>query len=198
MLVGCAAGDKDGWFVLPVAPDETVRCVRALNVLRDYHPFDSQRALVVLARQLHPGGLLVEGSASTCGAVCVAVLVRRLDSAAAAGAADAKAEMTVEVEVEAGGGGGAPHSAAGGNTSMMGEMDKLGTIIEGILFCVELPGGSVCRQGTQKLKGMPTQWFKRFIPQAWLHGRQKVGPAGRQQQAAGIRVAFVARVGKEA
>ena len=71
-------GEDQGWFVLPLEdPEPPPVFIRALNVLRDYHPSDALRALQTLGAQLAPGGLLMEGSASTPGHTAVVALVRR-------------------------------------------------------------------------------------------------------------------------
>jgi len=54
--------ETTGWFRLPVLPTETLLCLRVMNVLRDYHPADAQRAFGVLAAQLPAGALMVEGT----------------------------------------------------------------------------------------------------------------------------------------
>eukprot|EP00667_Euglena_gracilis_P018219 EG_transcript_19348 len=73
------AKEGAGWFGLPLRGAERPVCIRALNVLRDYHPADARRALPVLARQLAPGGLLVEGSADADGGRATVMLLRRDD-----------------------------------------------------------------------------------------------------------------------
>ena len=86
-------------FRLPLEPDEPpLVAVRALNVLRDYHPADALRAMHALGDQLAPGGLLLEGSASTCGHTAAVALVRAPAAAAAAtaGAAEACRALCVE------------------------------------------------------------------------------------------------------
>lgn len=71
-------GEAQGWFVLPLEePEAPPVFIRALNVLRDYHPSDALRGLQTLGAQLAPGGLLMEGSASTPGHTSVVALVRR-------------------------------------------------------------------------------------------------------------------------
>ncbi len=71
-------GESHGWFVLPLENREPAPVfIRALNVLRDYHPSDARRGLLTLGAQLAPGGLLMEGSASTPGHTAVVVLARR-------------------------------------------------------------------------------------------------------------------------
>ncbi len=70
--------ESQGWFVLPLEDSEPAPVfIRALNVLRDYHPSDARRGLLTLGAQLAHGGLLMEGSASTPGHTAVVVLARR-------------------------------------------------------------------------------------------------------------------------
>lgn len=71
-----------GGFNLPLAawPDgaaETVRIVRAFNVLRQYPPEEVAPAYAHLAAGVLPGGLLVEGTSDPAGRVWVAHVMRR-------------------------------------------------------------------------------------------------------------------------
>lgn len=68
---------REGGFALPLAPDEPARLVRAMNLLRQGPPERIPEAHRAMARHLLPGGLLVEGSSDTDGAVLVAHLLRR-------------------------------------------------------------------------------------------------------------------------
>jgi hypothetical protein len=75
-----------GGFNLPLGtwPDgaaETVRVVRAFNVLRQYPPDEVAAAYAHLAQGVLPGGLLVEGTSDPAGSVWVAHLLRRRDGA---------------------------------------------------------------------------------------------------------------------
>ena len=66
-----------GGFNLPLRAGESVRLVRAFNVLRQYDPEDVDEALAHVARGVLPGGLLVEGTSDPPGRVWVANILRR-------------------------------------------------------------------------------------------------------------------------
>lgn len=66
-----------GGFDLPLSPGETVRLVRAFNVLRQYEESAVAQAREWLSRALLPGGLLVEGTSEPHGRHWVAELWRR-------------------------------------------------------------------------------------------------------------------------
>ncbi len=71
-----------GGFNLPLKtwPDgtpETVRLVRAFNVLRQYEEGAVLKAYDRLLQQILPGGLLIEGTSSPFGSIWVANLLRR-------------------------------------------------------------------------------------------------------------------------
>lgn len=71
-----------GGFNLPLAqrPDgaaETVRLIRAFNVLRQYEESEVAPAWEMLSRYLLPGGLLIEGTSEPYGRIWVANLLRR-------------------------------------------------------------------------------------------------------------------------
>ncbi|AFE06534.1 hypothetical protein COCOR_05711 [Corallococcus coralloides DSM 2259] len=68
---------REGGFALPLTPDEPARLVRAMNLLRQGAPERIPEAHRAMSRHLLPGGLLVEGSSDTDGAVLVAHLLRR-------------------------------------------------------------------------------------------------------------------------
>jgi hypothetical protein len=68
---------RQGGFELPLLPGETVRLLRVMNVLRGYRPEEVPAIHRALGAALLPGGLLVEGSTDTPGAVLVAHLLRR-------------------------------------------------------------------------------------------------------------------------
>jgi hypothetical protein len=77
-----------GGFNLPLRADaggqpETVRAVRAFNVLRQYDESDVAGAYGELARHVLPGGLLVEGTSDPFGRIWVANVMRRHPHAAA-------------------------------------------------------------------------------------------------------------------
>ena len=73
---------RRGGFNLPLARHldgrpETVRAVRAFNVLRQYDETDVAGAYVALAHGVLPGGLLVEGTSDPLGRIWVANVLRR-------------------------------------------------------------------------------------------------------------------------
>jgi hypothetical protein len=72
-----------GGFNLPLMRDvqgrlETVRAVRAFNVLRQYEEDDVAPAYAALAQDVLPGGLLLEGTSDPYGRLAVANVLRRL------------------------------------------------------------------------------------------------------------------------
>ena len=67
-----------GGFELPLRPGERVRLLRAMNLLRGYRPEEVEGIHHTLGQSLLEGGLLVEGSTDTEGAVLVAHLLRRV------------------------------------------------------------------------------------------------------------------------
>ena len=69
-----------GGFNLPLEPSESVRAIRAFNVLRQYAEADVQPAWEQLARYVQPGGLLIEGTSNPTGAIWAANLLRRIDT----------------------------------------------------------------------------------------------------------------------
>jgi hypothetical protein len=66
-----------GGFNLPLQPDESVRLIRAFNVLRQYEEKDFVPAYEQLAQYVLPGGLMIEGTSNPFGSVWVANLVRK-------------------------------------------------------------------------------------------------------------------------
>lgn len=73
-----------GGFNLPLAADgqpETVRAIRAFNVLRQYEESDVVPAYAALAGGVLPGGLLVEGTSDPYGRIWVANVLRRQSGA---------------------------------------------------------------------------------------------------------------------
>ncbi|MFT4627408.1 MAG: hypothetical protein ACI8PZ_006092 [Myxococcota bacterium] len=66
-----------GGFDLPLAPDERPGLVRALNLLRQYHPARADDALDRMARPLAVGGWLVDGRSDKAGDRLVARVHRR-------------------------------------------------------------------------------------------------------------------------
>ena len=69
-----------GGFNLPLAPSETVRAIRAFNVLRQYNEADVLPAWEQLARYVQPGGLMIEGTSNPTGAIWAANLLRRVET----------------------------------------------------------------------------------------------------------------------
>lgn len=74
-----------GGFNLPVdtTAGETVRIVRAFNVLRQYEEADVADAWWRLGQYVAPGGLMIEGTSDPPGRVWVANVLRRTDDDAA-------------------------------------------------------------------------------------------------------------------
>lgn len=70
-----------GGFNLPLQEGETVRLIRAFNVLRQYEEKDFVPAYARLAEYVLPGGLLIEGTATPFGNLWAANLARREESA---------------------------------------------------------------------------------------------------------------------
>ena len=66
-----------GGFNLPLLPGETVRLIRAFNVLRQYEPEQVEPAYERLAAYVLPGGLMLEGTSDPFGRLWVANLLRR-------------------------------------------------------------------------------------------------------------------------
>lgn len=65
-----------GGFNLPLQPGESVRLIRAFNVLRQYEEAEWQPAIDTLCRHLLPGGLLIEGTSDPYGRIWTANLIR--------------------------------------------------------------------------------------------------------------------------
>ena len=68
-----------GGFPLSASVDEPVRLVRAMNVLREYHPSNALDAYADWAGPLTVGGLLVAGSSDKFGDTMTALLMRKGD-----------------------------------------------------------------------------------------------------------------------
>jgi len=68
-----------GGFNLPLHDGETVRLIRAYNVLRQYEESEVVRAWQTMGQYLLPGGLLVEGTSDPYGRLCVTNLLRRFE-----------------------------------------------------------------------------------------------------------------------
>lgn len=66
-----------GGFNLPLQAGETVRLIRAFNVLRQYEEEDFVPAYERLAQYVLPGGLMIEGTSNPFGSIWAANLVRK-------------------------------------------------------------------------------------------------------------------------
>jgi len=69
-----------GGFNLPLKPGETVRLIRAFNVLRQYEEKEFAPAYERLAQYVLPGGLMIEGTSDPFGRIWSANIVRRMDN----------------------------------------------------------------------------------------------------------------------
>ncbi len=69
-----------GGFNLPLLPGETVRLIRAFNVLRQYEESDFAPAYHRLAQYVLPGGLMIEGTSTPFGQLWAANLVRKMEN----------------------------------------------------------------------------------------------------------------------
>jgi hypothetical protein len=68
---------REGGFNLPLQPGESVRLLRAFNVLRQYEEKDFLPAYERLAQYILPGGLMIEGTSNPFGSIWVANLARK-------------------------------------------------------------------------------------------------------------------------
>ncbi len=68
-----------GGFNLPLKDNETVRLIRAFNVLRQYEEKDFAPAYGRLAQYVLPGGLMIEGTSNPFGSIWAANLARKMD-----------------------------------------------------------------------------------------------------------------------
>lgn len=68
-----------GGFNLPLQPGETVRAIRAFNVLRQYDESEVLPAWEQMARYVQPGGLLIEGTSNPTGAIWASNVLRRME-----------------------------------------------------------------------------------------------------------------------
>lgn len=66
-----------GGFNIPLQPGESARIIRAFNVLRQYEESQVANAHTLLASQVVPGGLVLEGTSDPFGRVWVANLLRK-------------------------------------------------------------------------------------------------------------------------
>jgi hypothetical protein len=69
-----------GGFNLPLLPGESVKLIRAFNVLRQYDEKDFAPAYETLARYVLPGGLMIEGTSNPFGSLWVANLARKMEN----------------------------------------------------------------------------------------------------------------------
>jgi len=69
-----------GGFNLPLKGGETVRLIRAFNVLRQYEENDFLPAYERLAQYVLPGGLMIEGTSTPFGRLWAANISRKLES----------------------------------------------------------------------------------------------------------------------
>lgn len=66
-----------GGFNLPLLPGETVRAIRAFNVLRQYAEEEVAPAWQQMAQGVLPGGLLLEGTSNPFGSILAMNVLRR-------------------------------------------------------------------------------------------------------------------------
>ena len=69
-----------GGFNLPLKEGETVRLIRAFNVLRQYEEKDFIPAYEKLAQYLLPGGLMIEGTSNPFGSIWCANIARKMEN----------------------------------------------------------------------------------------------------------------------
>jgi hypothetical protein len=69
-----------GGFNLPLLPSETVRLIRAFNVLRQYEETDFAPAYERLGQYMLPGGLMIEGTSDPFGRIWAANVVRKMET----------------------------------------------------------------------------------------------------------------------
>lgn len=69
-----------GGFNLPLQANETVRLIRAFNVLRQYEEKDFAPAYERLAEYVLPNGLMIEGTSTPYGQLWVANLARKMET----------------------------------------------------------------------------------------------------------------------
>jgi hypothetical protein len=69
-----------GGFNLPLKEGETVRLIRAFNVLRQYEEKEFAPAYETLAQYMLPGGLMIEGTSDPLGSIWVANVVRKTET----------------------------------------------------------------------------------------------------------------------
>jgi hypothetical protein len=69
-----------GGFNLPLQAGESVRLIRAFNVLRQYEEGDFAPAYERLAEHVLPGGLMIEGTSNPFGSIWAANLARKQEN----------------------------------------------------------------------------------------------------------------------
>lgn len=69
-----------GGFNLPLKEGETVRLIRAFNVLRQYEEKDFLPAYEKLTQYILPGGLMIEGTSNPFGSIWCANVVRKTNA----------------------------------------------------------------------------------------------------------------------
>jgi hypothetical protein len=70
-----------GGFNVPLLPGESIRLMRAFNVLRQYEADQVAPAWEQMGRGVLPGGLLIEGTSNPTGAIWAANVLRRGENA---------------------------------------------------------------------------------------------------------------------
>ena len=68
---------REGGFNLPLKSGESVRAIRAFNVLRQYEESQVRESQVLMGSYLLPGGMLIEGTSDPFGRVWTANLMRK-------------------------------------------------------------------------------------------------------------------------
>ncbi|MBI1793123.1 MAG: methylase [Chloroflexi bacterium] len=69
-----------GGFNLPLLEGESVRLIRAFNVLRQYEEKDFAPAYERLVQHVLPGGLMIEGTSNPFGSIWAANIVRKMEN----------------------------------------------------------------------------------------------------------------------
>jgi hypothetical protein len=72
-----------GGFNIPLEAGESIRAIRAFNVLRQYEEPEVAPAWAQMARGVLPGGLLVEGTSNPFGSILAANILRRVEDESA-------------------------------------------------------------------------------------------------------------------
>ncbi len=66
-----------GGFNMPLRPGESIRLVRAFNVLRQYDPDQALPACALIMSQIRPGGLFMDGTSDPFGRTWTGMMLRR-------------------------------------------------------------------------------------------------------------------------